>query len=433
MSGILFLSAGNACRSQMAEGLARRLLPPSLRLFSAGTKPTGMDPRAVQVMAELGIDIAGQRSNSLDDVPVGNIQRVVTLCADSAEQCAVLPDLRREHWAIPDPALAEGSADDVLKAFRTVRDALVSRMRALAVRLRPEPALGIIGGSGFYDLPGLTDAETVEFETPFGPPSAPLLVGRLHGKRVVFLARHGEGHRLLPGEVNAQANVYALKRLGVTKLLSVSAVGSLREEIAPGHVVVPRQFLDRTVGRPATFFGDGVVAHVSLADPVCGELADTLVNHARGIDTAVHASGTYLCIEGPQFSTRAESALWRSWGADVIGMTNLPEARLAREAELCYATLALPTDYDCWRTRNDEVRVADILAVLRANVEKARRILSAVIEQVDPAAPCACQRVLDTALLTAPSAISGRALVRLHALLDRHLPNPDGPERKVAA
>lgn len=280
MKGVLFLCTGNACRSQMAEGFARRLVPPGIRVVSGGTQPKTVDVRAVAVMAELGIDIGAQYAKSLSEVPLDDVSHVVTLCGEAAEQCPVMPDRRREHWPIPDPARAEGSPDHVLQTFRAVRDEILVRVQTLAASLCPEPAVGVIGGSGSYDFPGLTDTEHVEVETPFGPPSASLVVGRFKGRRVAFLACHGEGHRLLPSEVNARANVYALKHLGVTKLVSVSAVGSVREQIAPGHVVLPRQFLDRTVGRPATFFGEGVVAHVSLADPVCGGFADTLTSSA---------------------------------------------------------------------------------------------------------------------------------------------------------
>ncbi len=283
-----------------------------------------------------------------------------------------------------------------------------------------EAAIGVLGGSGFYDLPGVTELETVEVTTPFGGPSDALTSGVLAGRRVVFLPRHGRGHRLLPSEINTRANIYALKLLGATHVISVSAVGSLREAIAPGDVVVPRQFIDRTVARPSTFFGGGVVAHVGLADPVCGTVADTLVAAARGEDANVHATGTYVCIEGPQFGTRAESELMRSFGADVVGMTNLPEARLAREAELCYATLALPTDYDCWRAR-DAVTVTDALAVLRANVDRARRMLAAALATLDPARACPCQRSLDMALVTAPDAIGAEARARLGVLISRRL------------
>ncbi len=281
-------------------------------------------------------------------------------------------------------------------------------------------AIGVLGGSGFYDLPGVDAAETVEVDTPFGPPSDTLTVGRFGARRVVFLARHGRGHRLLPSEINPRANLYAMKQLGVTHVVSVSAVGSLREAITPGDVVVPRQFLDRTVGRPATYFGGGVVAHVSLADPVCGRLGDALVTAGHAESARVHAAATYVCIEGPQFGTRAESELMRRWGGDVVGMTNLPEARLAREAELCYATLALPTDYDCWRAR-DEVTVTDAMAVLRANVAMAQRILGRVLAAIDPASGCTCQLSLDAALVTPIETIAPEAGRRLAAILARRL------------
>ena len=283
------------------------------------------------------------------------------------------------------------------------------------------PALAIIGGSGFYALPGLSAAEPTTVETPFGAPSGPVVAGTLAGRRVLFLARHGQQHGLLPTEVNARANLWALKQLGATQVISVSAVGSLREHIAPGDVVLPRQFLDRTVARPATFFGAGVVAHVSLADPVCAGLADTLAAAARAEGAQVHAAGVYACIEGPQFGTRAESEALRGAGADLVGMTNLPEVRLAREAELCYATLAMPTDYDCWRPRTEAVEVASVRAVLAANVERARRSGARALAGLDPARSCACQRSLDSALVTPPEAIPALARSRLAPLLARRL------------
>lgn len=277
--------------------------------------------------------------------------------------------------------------------------------------------VGIIGGSGFYAA--LTSGiESMAVETPFGAPSGPLSIGAVAGRRVVFLPRHGAEHTLLPSEVNARANIWALKSVGVSRLISVSAVGSLREHIAPGDFVLPRQYLDRTSGRSSTLFGSGVVAHVSLADPICTELADHLEREARGTGATVHG-GTYICVEGPQFSTRAESELFRSWGADVIGMTNLPEARLAREAELCYATLCLPTDFDCWRPRS-EVDVIDVLTVLRTNVERARSLLVTAIGNL-PAATCHCNTVLDTALVTPPEWISAEARSRLAPILARRL------------
>lgn len=282
-----------------------------------------------------------------------------------------------------------------------------------------QPAIGILGGSGFYDLPGAHVVETRQVDTPFGAPSDPLVIAQLGDHRVIFLPRHGRGHRLLPSEVNARANLYAFKLLGATHVVSISAVGSLREQIAPGHVVVPRQYIDRTVSRPASYFGHGVVAHVSMADPVCGRLADHLVAASRAESATTHERATYVCIEGPQFGTRAESELLRSWGGDIVGMTMCPEVRLAREAELCYATLALSTDYDCWHT--SDVTMTDVFAVMRANVERARAIVARAIAALDPAAPCGCQKSLDGALATAPDAIDGAARTRLAAILSRRL------------
>lgn len=287
-------------------------------------------------------------------------------------------------------------------------------------QLHRPPAIGVIGGSGFYDLPGATGHETVEVATPFGPPSDALTLATAAGRRVIFLARHGRGHRLLPSEINTRANLYALKLLGATHVLSISAVGSLREQIAPGHVVIPRQILDRTVARPSTFFGSGIVAHVSLADPTCNRVGDVLVTAARATaGTVVHATGTSVCIEGPQFGTRAESELMRAWGGDIVGMTAMPEARLAREAELCYATLALATDYDCWHA--SDVTMAGVLAVMRANTERARTILGHALAALDPSAACPCQRSLDAALATPVELIDSAARERLAPILARRL------------
>jgi 5'-methylthioadenosine phosphorylase len=289
----------------------------------------------------------------------------------------------------------------------------------------PEPAAAVIGGSGFYDLPGLTEVEELRVDTPFGAPSDTLRVGRLDGRRVVFLARHGRAHTLLPGEVNGRANIYALKSVGVTRVIAVSAVGSLREHIAPGDIVTPHQLIDRTIGRPSTFFGHGVIAHVSMAHPICREISDVLFAAAHRSGASVHEGGTYLCIEGPQFSTRAESELWRTWGADVVGMTNLPEAKLAREAELCYATLALPSDYDCWRDDGDHVTANDVMATLRKGVDRARAIVALALTNLDtawdPARTCGCQTALDAGLVTAPEAIGPEARARLAAILARRL------------
>ncbi len=417
--GVLFLCTANAARSQMAEGIARRFLAPDIPVWSAGTRPRGLDPRAVQALAEVDVDISDYDSKHLNDIPLDQVGLVITLCDEAAAACPSLPGVAVRHWGFADPARVPGP--ESFPAFQSVRDALVERIDALSAEFAPEPALGFLGGSGFYDLPGLEAVTQIHVDTPFGRPSDAYLVGRLHGRRVVFLARHGRGHRLLPYEVNSRANFYGFKRLGVTRVISISAVGSLREEIAPGDIVTPRQFIDRTVSRPATFFGSGVVAHCSLAEPVCGHLADSIADGARTEPGRVHAAGTYVCIEGPQFSTRAESDLFRQWGADLVGMTNHPEARLAREAEICYATLALPTDYDCWRPATREANVDDIMTVLRANVDKGRRIVTHVAEHVAPAAPCACRRNLDVALMTQPPLIDTAGRIRLQAILHRRL------------
>ncbi len=270
-----------------------------------------------------------------------------------------------------------------------------------------EPTLGVIGGSGLYELPGLEDVERLRVRTPFGEPSDEIVVGRLGGTRLAFLPRHGRGHRLLPSELPFRANLCALKTLGAEWVVAVSAVGSLREEIAPGHVVVPDQFIDRTRGRTeeSTFFGNGVVAHVQFADPFCTPLSHALGGAARAQGATVHAGGVYVCMEGPHFSTRAESNLYRSWGAHVIGMTNLQEAKLAREAELCFATLALATDYDCWRPGHEDVQIDDILRVLAANVDLARRTVAGVAGRLPPRSGCACSRALENAIITSRDAI----------------------------
>jgi 5'-methylthioadenosine phosphorylase len=263
----------------------------------------------------------------------------------------------------------------------------------------------------------------VRVATPFGEPSDALVVGRLGGTRLAFLPRHGSGHRLSPSELPFRANVYALKTLGVEWLVAVSAVGSLREEIAPGHVVVPDQFLDRTRGRTdeSTFFGRGVVAHVQFADPFCAPLSAALAAAARGAGATVHDGGVYVCMEGPHFSTRAESHLYRSWGAHVIGMTNLQEAKLAREAELCFATLALATDYDCWRTGRDDVQIDDVLRVLAANVELARRTVAAVASALPARTGCGCARALEHAIITSRDAIPESVRRDLAPIAGRYL------------
>ncbi|GAA4185863.1 S-methyl-5'-thioadenosine phosphorylase [Streptosporangium oxazolinicum] len=273
-------------------------------------------------------------------------------------------------------------------------------------------SIGVIGGSGLYDLPGLTAVEEVRLGSPYGEPSGPLMAGTLAGRRVVFLSRHGRGHTLSPAEVPARANIHALKSVGVRQIVSVSAVGSLREELAPGDVVVPDQIVDRTRGtRASTFFGGGVVAHVSFADPFCARLRPLLAEAARSAGARTHDTGTYCCVEGPQFSTRAESDLYRSWGMDVIGMTALPEAKLAREAELCYVGLALVTDYDCWRRDDPGTVSAHAVAdVMRRNVDLAREAVVRLVERLPDDFTCPCQEALGDAVMTGPEvAVPGHA------------------------
>lgn len=286
---------------------------------------------------------------------------------------------------------------------------------------RGRAAIGIIGGSGLYEMAGLTQVREVRLGTPFGDPSGPLILGQLEGRPVAFLARHGPGHRFSPSTINYRANIYALKAIGVSQVLSVSAVGSMREQIQPGHVVLPDQFVDWTRRRVSTFFDADVVAHVGLAEPVCGRLGQIAEQATRSVGAAVHRGGSYLCIEGPQFSTKAESHLYRSWHVSVIGMTNMPEAKLAREAELCYATIALVTDYDCWHETEEAVQVEAILAVLRQNVLLAKRLLREVVGQLDEKAVCGCQQALKGAIITAPEAIPAAARKRLQLLIGRYI------------
>jgi len=283
--------------------------------------------------------------------------------------------------------------------------------------------LGVIGGSGLYELPGIEDVERKFVATPFGDPSDEIVVGRVGPRRLAFLPRHGRGHRLLPSELPFRANVHALKQLGCEWIVAVSAVGSLREDIAPGHVVVPDQFIDRTRARQAesTFFGRGIVAHVQFADPVCPRLAAVVADAAGQAGATVHRGGTYVCMEGPHFSTRAESELYRSWGADVIGMTNVQEAKLAREAEICFATLALATDYDCWHAGHDDVQIDDILAVLAANVDLARRAVVEVATHLPDRDGCPCARALDAAIITEPARIPATVRRDLAAIAGRVL------------
>ena len=284
-----------------------------------------------------------------------------------------------------------------------------------------ERTLGVIGGSGLYELPGLKAVERFRLRTPFGDPSDEFVRGRVGGTRLVFLPRHGRGHRLLPTELNFRANLYGMKQLGAEWIVAVSAVGSLREEIAPGHVVVPDQFIDRTRGRQSTFFGRGIVAHVQFADPLCPNLSRVLVEAARAERATVHAGGVYVCMEGPQFSTRAESHLYRSFGAHVIGMTNLQEAKLAREAEICFATLALATDYDCWNTAHGEVDIGEVLRVLGANVELARRTVAGVAARLPERRGCPCPDALANAIITERAAIPAAVRRDLAPIVGRYL------------
>ena len=281
--------------------------------------------------------------------------------------------------------------------------------------------IGVIGGSGLYDMPALTAREELAVSTPFGDPSAPLLVGSLAGRRVAFLARHGVGHRLLPSELNFRANIFAMKTLGVEWIVSASAVGSLQEQYRPLDIVVPDQFLDRTRGRVGTFFGSGLVAHITFAHPVCRNLTGIVSESARTTEARVHDGGTYVCMEGPQFSTLAESRLYRSWGMDIIGMTNLQEAKLAREAEICYATLALVTDYDCWHPDHDHVTVEMIVGNLIRNAETAQAVVKAVVERLPVDRTCECATALASAIITRPEAIPPATRERLAPLVSRYL------------
>ncbi len=282
-----------------------------------------------------------------------------------------------------------------------------------------ERLLGVLGGSGLYGIPELQEVTQHRVSTPFGEPSAPYLSGRIGDTRVIFLARHGEGHRLMPSEVNYRANIHGFRQLGVRHLISVSAVGSLREDIRPGDMVLPDQFIDRTRQRQSTFFGDGAVIHVQFGDPICPNLRGQLAEILGQMGLRFHEGGTYVAIEGPAFSTRAESELYRSWKADVIGMTAMPEARLAREAEMCYSVLALSTDYDCWHEAEAEVSVEAVVAVLRQNVNAARRVIAEAARRFPPAGTCRCQRALENTLISDPARISTRTREKLQLLAGR--------------
>lgn len=286
------------------------------------------------------------------------------------------------------------------------------------------PVIGIIGGSGLYQIDGLQDVSWRKVSSPYGEPSDELCFGTLEGTQVVFLPRHGRGHRISPSDINFRANIDALKRAGVTDVISVSAVGSLREDLPPGTFVVVDQFIDRTFARTKSFFGTGCVAHVSMAKPVCSRLGDALMSSCQGLEISAKRGGTYLVMEGPQFSSLAESELYRSWGCSVIGMTNMPEAKLAREAELCYATVAMVTDFDCWHPDHDAVTVDQVVAALMANAGKARALVKSVVPRLARhEGPCrqGCQTALDHTMMTAPEVRDPAVLARLDAVAGRVL------------
>src|SRR5438067_4394749 len=283
------------------------------------------------------------------------------------------------------------------------------------------PTIGIIGGSGLYDMAELTDREEKKITTPFGDPSGPYVVGTLRGRRVAFLARHGVGHRILPSELNFRANIYGFKVLGVERILSASAVGSLKEEYKPLDILVPDQFFDRTKGRISTFFGRGLVAHIAFAHPVCPDLSTIAADAAEAVGAKVHRGGTYVNMEGPQFSTLAESRLYRSWGMDVIGMTNLQEAKLAREAELCYATLALVTDYDCWHPDHDSVTVDLIIGNLLQNGATAQKTIAEAVGRLGDARTCACRDALATPIITQPALWPAQTNKDLEPILRKYM------------
>jgi 5'-methylthioadenosine phosphorylase len=281
--------------------------------------------------------------------------------------------------------------------------------------------IGIIGGSGLYDMAGLTDREEVTLQTPFGDPSGAYVLATLRGRRVAFLPRHGTGHRISPSELNFRANIFGMKLLGVTAILSASAVGSLKEELKPLDIVVPDQFIDRTRGRISTFFGRGLVAHIAFAHPICGTVAAVVATAGDKVGATVHRGGTYVCMEGPQFSTLAESRLYRSWGADIIGMTNLQEAKLAREAEICYSTIALVTDYDCWHPDHDAVTVDMVIATLLQNAKTAQQLIAEAVEALPADRPCACAHALQSAIITRPEAIPDTIKKELAPIVGKYL------------
>ena len=285
----------------------------------------------------------------------------------------------------------------------------------------PERVVGVIGGSGLYELEGLEDVQTVSLKTPFGDPSDSYIVGHLEGIKMTFLPRHGRGHRIPPSSLNFRANIYGMKVLGVQWIIGVSAVGSMKESIHPGNMVIPDQFIDRTVGRPSTFFSNGIVGHISFADPVCPRLSDILFQAGKEIGTTVQKGGTYLCIEGPQFSTRAESKLYRSWGVDVIGMTNIPEAKLAREAEICYATIAFATDYDCWHQTAGDVSIGEVLRILAQSTKTAQNVIRQALKYLSDERNCPCATALQYALITDKKRIPEKTKKDLAPIIGKYM------------
>jgi 5'-methylthioadenosine phosphorylase len=281
--------------------------------------------------------------------------------------------------------------------------------------------IGVIGGSGLYEMEGLTNISTKKIATPFGKPSDDFVLGTLHGKRIAFLPRHGRGHRILPTDINYRANIYGMKKLGVERIISVSAVGSMKEAIEPGHIVVPDQFYDHTKHRRSTFFGNGVVAHVGMADPVCKDLGAILARAGAAVKAVVHRGGSYLCMEGPQFSSRAESLVYRSWGVSVIGMTNATEAKLAREAEICYSTIALATDYDCWHQSEEAVTVEAVIAVMKKNVETSKAIIREAVRMLPETPNCTCAEALRNAIMTPEKLIPTKTKKELALIIGKYL------------
>jgi len=284
-----------------------------------------------------------------------------------------------------------------------------------------EKVVGVIGGSGLYEMEGLEEVQATSLKTPFGDPSDSFIVGRLEGVKVAFLPRHGKGHRIQPSSLNFRANIYGMKMLGVQWIIGVSAVGSMKESIHPGDMVIPNQFIDQTKGRPNTFFGDGIVGHISFADPVCPVLSQILFQAGKEVGATAQKDGTYLCIEGPQFSTRAESRLYRSWGVDIVGMTNLPEAKLAREAEICYATIAFVTDYDCWYEEAGEVSVREILRILAESTKTAKSAIRHAVKQLPEKRECLCSTALKYAFVTGKKYISQKAKKDLEPIIGKYL------------